>query len=83
MSVSEGNLEMLFIAGDLRGKGYGRKMLEHAIQYLNATKVDVNEQNTQAVEFYKKFGFKVVNRTDKDSEGRDYPILKMEIYGTT
>ncbi|NDW11862.1 GNAT family N-acetyltransferase [Bacteroides sp. 214] len=79
MSVAEGNLEMLFIAGNLRGKGYGRTMLEYAIRKLNATKVDVNEQNTQAVEFYKRFGFKVVGRTDKDSEGRDYPILNMAL----
>lgn len=79
MSVSEGNLEMLFIAGDLRGKGYGRTLLEYAIQNLNASKVDVNEQNTQAVEFYKQVGFEVVGRTDKDSEGSDYPILKMEL----
>lgn len=78
MSVSGNNLEMLFIAGDLRGKGYGRTLLEYAIHNLNATKVDVNEQNIQAVEFYKRFGFKVVDRSDKDSEGRDYPILKME-----
>lgn len=52
MSVLEGNLEMLFIDGNLRGKGYGRIMLEYAIQQLNATKVDVNEQNKQAVDFY-------------------------------
>lgn len=79
MSVLEGNLEMLFIEGDLRGKGYGRILLEYAIQQLNTTKVDVNEQNGQAVEFYKRFGFKVVNRTDKDSEGKDYPILNLEL----
>lgn len=53
--------------------------MEYAIQNLNASKVDVNEQNTQAVEFYKQVGFEVVGRTDKDSEGSDYPILKMEL----
>jgi ribosomal protein S18 acetylase RimI-like enzyme len=44
---------------------------------LNANKVNVNEQNTEAIKFYTKFGFKVYERTKKDSYGNDYPILKM------
>jgi putative acetyltransferase len=44
---------------------------------LNADKVNVNEQNIDAVKFYSKFGFVTYERTEKDSEG--YPILKMKL----
>ncbi len=28
-------------------------------------------------EFYRKFGFKIMSRSEKDSENKGYPILKM------
>ena len=55
--VAEGNLEMLFIHPDHRGKGIGKALLKHAIQKLRITKVDVNEQNVQALGFYEHAGF--------------------------
>jgi putative acetyltransferase len=57
-SVAEGNLEMLFIHNDNRGKGYGKKLYEFMKEKTGLTKVDVNEQNPQAIGFYEKMGFK-------------------------
>jgi 2-polyprenyl-3-methyl-5-hydroxy-6-metoxy-1,4-benzoquinol methylase len=79
MGVSGDNLELLFVLAESRGKGYGKSLLIYALNNLNVEKVDVNEWNALAVGFYEKFGFKVVNRSEKDSMGKDYPILKMEI----
>lgn len=78
MGISDENLEMLFVAGESRGKGYGKQLLETAISKYKITKVDVNEENKQAVDFYKKFGFKIISRSEKDSMGKDYPILHLE-----
>lgn len=79
MGVSDDHIEMLFVSADARGKGYGKCLLLYALDKLNAKKVDVNEQNTQALRFYEKFGFKVAARSEKDSMGKDYPILHLSL----
>lgn len=77
MGIADENLEMLFIHNDYRGKGIGKKLVQHGINDLHVTKVDVNEQNIQAVDFYKHIGFQVLNRSDLDGQGKEYPILHM------
>lgn len=52
---------------EYRGKGYGKKILETAIQFLNEKQVEeicltVIEKNSIAYEMYKKRGFKVYNK---------------------
>ncbi|WPP50307.1 acetyltransferase [Catalinimonas niigatensis] len=79
LGESEGNIEMLFIHPDHRGKGAGKLLLHHAIHELHAHKVDVNEQNEQAVGFYKQMGFVIVKRSEKDGLGKPYPILHMQL----
>lgn len=77
--VADGNLEMLFIHPDSRGKGIGKALLEYSIKNLNVTKVDVNEQNKQAVGFYLKQGFTQIGRSEKDPTGKPYPILHLQL----
>lgn len=38
----------------------------------------VNEQNVQAVGFYKKMGFMPYRRTQTDEQGGPYPLLYMK-----
>jgi len=77
MGISEDNLEMLFVSEEQCSLGYGKQLLKYAVNTLHITKVDVNEQNEQAVGFYERFGFRIVDYSDKDSMGKDYPILHM------
>lgn len=79
MGVAEANLEMLFVDHDYRGTGIGKKLISYAIADLHVTKVDVNEQNTQAVNFYKHIGFNVLRRSALDGEGKAYPVLHMQL----
>ncbi len=79
MGILDDNLEMLFVEGRSRGKGYGKYLLETAIAKNAIRRVDVNEQNQQAIGFYEKFGFKVISRSEKDSSGKDYPILHLSL----
>jgi putative acetyltransferase len=79
LGVAEQNLEMLFIHPEYRGKRIGKSLLEYSIENLNVTKVDVNEQNEQAVGFYKHYGFEIIGRSELDSSGKPYPILHMEL----
>ncbi|MDF2858616.1 MAG: yjaB [Neobacillus sp.] len=79
MGIVEGKLEMLFIDSGKRGKGVGKALLVYAIKERNVRWVDVNEQNNQAVGFYKHMGFRVVSRSEFDGAGKHYPILSMEL----
>lgn len=79
MGISDGSLEMLFVHDSYRGIGAGKSLITYAISDLQVTKVDVNEQNIQAVGFYKHIGFKVYKRSDLDGEGKEYPILHMQL----
>ncbi|MBW3519960.1 GNAT family N-acetyltransferase [Flavobacterium sp. NKUCC04_CG] len=79
IAVDGKKVEMLFIDSDYFGIGLGKSLLDFAITVLEADRVDVNEQNTDAVGFYKKMGFIVYERTDKDDQGRAYPLLRMKL----
>ena len=79
IGIAEDNIEMLFIDNDYRGKGIGKQLIFHVINKLHVTKVDVNEQNVQAVGFYKHIGFNVVTKSELDNEGKAYPILHMQL----
>lgn len=77
--VHDGNIEMLFISPDSRGTGVGTLLTNNAIENQGATKVDVNEQNTQAIGFYEGVGFNLVGRSPLDGQGKPYPLLHMEL----
>lgn len=77
--VHDGAIEMLFIAPDTRGKGVGSLLATHAIKEQGATKVDVNEQNEQALGFYQHIGFSIIGRSAFDGQGKPYPLLHMAL----
>lgn len=72
-------LGMLFVDASARGTGIGTILLHHSLSELGVTHVDVNEQNGQAVVFYRHRGFTVVGRSEVDGEGRPYPLLHLAI----
>ncbi|GGY43290.1 acetyltransferase [Pseudoduganella albidiflava] len=81
IGVADGNIEMLFVHPEHRGGGAGRTLIHFAVSHLNATKVDVNEQNHQAVGFYARMGFRMVGRSEKDPFGQPYPLLHLALPG--
>lgn len=79
LGVANQHLEMLFIHPNSRGRKIGKALLMYAIHTLNVTKVDVNEQNKQAVGFYSYCGFETIGRSELDITGKPYPIVHMEL----
>jgi putative acetyltransferase len=79
VGTHESKVEMLFVSNAERGKRVGKVLLEHAIEHLSVTKVDVNEQNPLAVGFYEHMGFKVISRSPLDDMGKPFPILHMTL----
>lgn len=77
LGIEDDSIEMLFVDNESRGTGIGKQLLDYAVDKLNARRVDVNEQNEQALNFYYHFGFKEVDRSEYDGEGKEYPILHL------
>jgi putative acetyltransferase len=73
----EGNIEMLFVSPHSRGLGVGKLLTNYAIQNQEAYKVDVNEQNQQALGFYERMGFEIHGRSPLDGQGKPYPLLHL------
>ena len=51
MGISGNTLDMLFVDPDYRRKGIGSKLFQYAQSLFQISRVDVNEQNQQAVDF--------------------------------
>lgn len=75
--ISGDMVEMLFVRPDMMGHGYGSALLEFAVGEMKCRKVDVNEQNGRALDFYRGYGFSIIGREAVDSEGKPYPILHL------
>ena len=78
IGLSLDSIEMLFIDSDRRGQGYGSALIEFA-KKRGATKVDVNEQNPFALNFYKAKGFRIISRDETDEACRPYPTLHLSL----
>jgi putative acetyltransferase len=76
--VAGKKMEMLFIHPSSRGQGIGRMLAEYCIYILHADLVDVNEQNEQAVLFYRKIGYEQIGRLELDGLGRPFPLLQLK-----
>lgn len=79
MLLDNAHMEALFIHPSQRSSGIGRALVQHALQLHANLTTDVNEQNTQAVGFYQHMGFERTGRSDKDSQGRPYPLIHLRM----
>lgn len=79
LGTADHRIEMLFIEPSYRRQHIGSHLLLYAIEQLNCTEVDVNEQNTQAVSFYVKHGFQITHRSETDAQGNPYPLLTLHL----
>lgn len=77
MGLSGAHVDALFLDPACRGRGIGRRLLAHAAALAGPLTVDVNEQNLQAVGFYRRMGFVATGRSSTDDAGRPYPLLHM------
>lgn len=75
--VNGSELDMLFVAADARGRGVGRALVGDAQVNHRACQLTVNEENPQALGFYRHLGFEVYERSELDDQGNPFPILRM------
>ncbi|WP_207426691.1 GNAT family N-acetyltransferase [Pedobacter sp. SYSU D00535] len=79
IGLSEGMVEALFVHPAFTGKGIGKRLLQFAVQEHGVNRVDVNEQNQEALGFYEHHGFEIIDRTELDPAGKNYPILMLQL----
>ena len=82
IGVADCKIEMLFVDPDYIGQKIGRKLIEYAIKNLGASKVDVNEQNPNAIGFYQRMGFVQTGRSELDGQGNPFPLLHLKYLGS-
>ena len=69
----------MFIDDSCRSKGYGSALIDFALKQ-GTTKVDVNEQNASALNFYQARRFRIIGRdVETDEAGRPYPNLHLSL----
>lgn len=76
MGIAGSEISTLFVDEGARGKGVGRCLMAWAFEN-GCDRVEVNEQNSQAVGFYEHMGFQPISRAPYDSAGRPFPIVTM------
>lgn len=77
MGLADNNVEALFVAPEHARRGGGRLLLEHARKLKGPLRVDVNEQNPEAVRFYEANGFQVIGRSPVNAGGRPFPFAAL------
>lgn len=75
---SKDKVEMLFLSPEKRGQGLGRRLLEFAVNRLKIYKIDVNEENPDALGFYRHLGYQIISRDELDGNGKPHPVLHLE-----
>lgn len=77
MLIDGTHMDALFIDPDWHGMGMGRSLVEHGLAMHPTLTTDVNEQNEQAIGFYERMSFARTGRSDRDGQGRPYPLIHL------
>ncbi|WP_299010122.1 acetyltransferase [uncultured Caulobacter sp.] len=77
MLIDGSHMEALFIDPEHRDAGVGRMLIEYALAVHPILTTDVNEQNDQAVGFYRHMGFEPTGWSATDGQGRAYPLIHL------
>ncbi|MBC5620931.1 MULTISPECIES: GNAT family N-acetyltransferase [Butyricimonas] len=72
-------IDMLYVHPDYFSMGYGRELLDIALNEFRADTLCVLEQNTRALEMYKRRGFVVERRMEAGEEDEPCPVLYMRM----
>ncbi len=79
MGIEARKLEMLFLHPDFFRQGIGSAFVRYAFERHGVNSVECNEQNTGALAFYERMGFRTIRRMSTDSDGNPFPILVMRL----
>ncbi|MGV8151981.1 MAG: GNAT family N-acetyltransferase [Candidatus Nanoarchaeia archaeon] len=78
-----GEIGLLAVKKKFQGKGYGKLLVKHALNYSKKIKIkniflDVRKNNIKAIRLYKKFDFKKIKEYSKVINKKIIKKIKME-----
>ncbi|WP_299546684.1 glutamine-hydrolyzing GMP synthase [uncultured Helicobacter sp.] len=83
LGMEHNRIEMLFVHPKFFKRGVGTALLHEAfvrsLKQYDSIVVDCNAENTRGLKFYAQFGFREISRSQKDSKGRDFPIVHLKV----
>lgn len=81
LSFDEADLVNIAVFSDFRRKNIGTKLIDYVIKKYDIKKIniEVNENNKQAIEFYKNYGFKLVRKIKNYYGNNDALFMVKEI----
>lgn len=68
IGISENFIAGLFVKEGVQSRGIGTQLLNSVKQSVNSLKLDVYQENKQAIQFYSKHGFNVSDENDLEYE---------------
>ncbi len=74
-------IDALFVDPAVHRRGFGTRLLEHALALAPNAVVDASEQADNALAFYEARGFVRTGRSETDSQGRPYPLIHLRYAG--
>jgi len=77
MGLDGHKLEMLFLGPEFLRQGGGTLLVQHARRLKGSLRVDVNEENSAARQFYQAMSFVVHGRSPLDATGKPHPLLHL------
>ncbi len=81
ISLIETFIGGLFVSPDWQGLGIGWKLTSHALTLKSELSLEVYTDNTQAMNFYSRFGFQEVSRRSVDDEGYPFKNARLRVIG--
>ena len=74
-------LSRIIVKKDMRGKGYGKKLMNYAINFAKKNKYEelslgVNLDNYIALKLYVELGFTIIQYIGEDSDGKYVKLIK-------
>lgn len=75
ISLVEDHLAALFVSTTAQNQGYGRALLNHAMDLRNVLKLQVYQENQPAFHFYLKNGFQVHGEAVDNDTGQGELIM--------
>lgn len=83
LGLRHNRIEMLFVHPKFFKRGVGTALLREvflrSLKQYESVVVDCNMENSRGLRFYTRLGFKEIGRSQKDSKGRDFPIVHLEV----
>ena len=77
LSLADNTVAALFISPEFQGRGIGKEFLDMARGIRKSLELCVYKKNIRAFDFYKRYGFKVVEERVDERSGEIEVVMRM------